>query len=310
MVGLFAVLFLFSLVLLPIGLFKPSILSFFRIPNPTRKKALAIFGGALVASFILVGVTAPPSTKDTSQVAGTAITQVPTEIPSPTIEPSATPIPLNLEFVTVKRVVDGDTISLENGKVVRYIGIDTPETVDPRKPVQCYAKEASARNKELVEGQVVGLEKDVSETDKYGRLLRYVYKGDVLINELLVREGYAHSSSYPPDIKYQEKFRLAEQEAMENKRGLWGEVCAVTPTLVQSAPSPTKAQTGGTQGQQSQTQIGSQTQQAPASGSYTCNCSKTCPNMSCTEAQYQLNVCGCSARDNDKDGIACDVQCQ
>lgn len=306
MVGLFALLFLLSLVLLPIGLFKPSILSFFRIPNPTRKKALAIFGGSLLVSFVLVGVTAPPTVKNPSQIAGTAITQAPTEVPSPipTIEPSATSVPLNLELVSVKRVVDGDTISLENGKVVRYIGIDTPETVDPRKPVQCFGKEASARNKELVEGQIIGLEKDISETDKYGRLLRYVYKGDVLINELLVREGYAHSSSYPPDIKYQEKFRLAEQEASENTRGLWGEACVVTPTVVQATKAPTKVQTGGTQGQQSQTQ------QVPATGSYTCNCSKTCPNMSCAEAQYQLNVCGCSARDADKDGIACDTQCQ
>ncbi len=249
-----------------------------------------------------------PSVKNTTQIAGIAATSnpitipssTPTSIPKPTIEPSATPIPLNLEFVKVERVVDGDTISIEGGKVVRYIGIDTPETVDPRKPVQCYAKEASARNKELVEGQIVGLEKDVSETDKYNRLLRYIYKDNILINELLVREGYARSSSYPPDIKYQDKFRLAEQEARDNKRGLWGDVCNVTPTQTKPpTPTPVKNPTGNTQGQQN-----------ADPGSYVCNCSKTCPNLSCAEAQYQLNVCGCSQRDADDDGIACDVQCQ
>lgn len=83
-------------------------------------------------------------------------------------------------FPKVVRVIDGDTIEIEGGDRVRYIGIDTPETVDPRKPVQCYGQEASNKNKELVEGKTVELEKDVSETDKYGRLLRYVWLGDML----------------------------------------------------------------------------------------------------------------------------------
>ena len=113
----------------------------------------------------------------------------------------------------VSRVVDGDTIKLENGETVRYIGIDTPETVDPRKPVQCFGKEASGKNRELVEGREVRLVKDISETDKYKRILRYVYIGDVFVNDYLVRNGYAHASSYPPDVKYQDQFREAEQEA-------------------------------------------------------------------------------------------------
>lgn len=310
MSGLFALLFLLSLILLPIGLIKPTILSRFHIQNPSRRKALLVFGGSLLLFFILTGITAPPPLKSTTltfNVSPSPInTLIPSLSPSPSIEPSVTAISLNLEFVTVKRVVDGDTISLENGKVVRYIGIDTPETVDPRKPVQCFAKEASARNKELVEGQIVGLEKDVSETDKYGRLLRYVYKGDVLVNEMLVREGYAHSSTYPPDVKYQEKFLQAEQEARTNNLGLWGEVCATTPTSSQSITYPTNTQIN----KPVPTNSGNQIKQIPASGSYVCDCSKTCTKMSCPEAQYQLNVCGCSARDADKDGTACDSQCQ
>jgi len=127
------------------------------------------------------------------------------------------------ETAIVERVVDGDTIVLDTGETVRYIGIDTPETVDPRREVQCFGKEASEKNKELVLGKKVRLEKDVSDTDRYGRILRYVYISDVLINEQLVREGFALSSSYPPDVKYQERFDMAEREARENNRGLWGE---------------------------------------------------------------------------------------
>ena len=124
--------------------------------------------------------------------------------------------------VSVSRVVDGDTIEIEGGEKVRYIGIDTPEVVDPRKPVQCFGKEASNKNKELVDGKRIRLEKDVSETDKYGRLLRYIFVGDLFVNEVLVKEGYAFSSTYPPDVKYQSIFVEAEKEAREANRGLWG----------------------------------------------------------------------------------------
>lgn len=191
----------------------------------------------------------------------------------------------------VARVVDGDTIKLESGEVLRYIGIDTPETVDPRMPVQCYGKESSAKNKELVEGKEVKLEKDVSETDRYGRLLRYVWLGDMLINEYLVREGYAQSSSYPPDVKYQNRFIEAQRLARAENKGLWGNSCN-TPS-----PEPVKTTTP--------TQPVTQT-----SGTYTCNCSKSCTQMSsCDEAYYQLNTCGCSARDGDQDGVPCESLC-
>lgn len=121
----------------------------------------------------------------------------------------------------VIKVTDGDTITLATGQKVRYIGIDTPETKHPTKGVQCFGKEASDKNKELVEGKEITLEKDVSETDRYGRLLRYVYIDGVFINDYLVREGYAHASAYPPDVKFAEQFRQAEKEAREHNRGLW-----------------------------------------------------------------------------------------
>ncbi len=129
--------------------------------------------------------------------------------------------PQTSEEATVLRVIDGDTIELSDKRRIRYIGIDTPETVDPRKPVQCFGKEASNENKRLVEGKSVRLEKDISETDQYGRLLRYVYVDNTFVNDYLVRQGFAHASTFPPDVKYADKFREAQAEAQENNRGLW-----------------------------------------------------------------------------------------
>ncbi len=125
----------------------------------------------------------------------------------------------------VTRVVDGDTIEIDTGQKVRYIGMNTPETVAPNRPVECYGHEASARNKALVEGKMVTLEKDVSDKDTYGRLLRYVWIGDTMINEVLVREGYAQVATYPPDVKYKDRFIAIQREAMAAERGLWGSVC-------------------------------------------------------------------------------------
>jgi micrococcal nuclease len=128
----------------------------------------------------------------------------------------------------VTRVVDGDTIEVEIDAVeydLRYIGVDTPETVHPREPVECYGPEASAFNGQLVEDKVVGLEKDVSETDGFGRLLRYVWLGDEMVNATLVREGYAQAVTYPPDVKHQETFTALQEEARIAERGFWGSVC-------------------------------------------------------------------------------------
>lgn len=127
----------------------------------------------------------------------------------------------NEQAVKVSRIIDGDTIELENGQKVRYLNIDTPETVDPRKPVQCFGKEASEKNRELVEGKIVRLEKDVTDKDKYGRLLRYVWVGETMINLELVKLGYARIYTYPPDVKYQKEILSAEKTAREQKLGLW-----------------------------------------------------------------------------------------
>jgi len=129
------------------------------------------------------------------------------------------------ETARVVRIVDGDTIDVAiAGETyrVRYIGIDAPESVRPDSPVEWMGPEASEANRRLVEGKTVRLERDVSETDRFGRLLRYVWVGDVMINAELVRLGYANAGAYPPDVKYQEVLRRAEREARDAGRGLWG----------------------------------------------------------------------------------------
>jgi micrococcal nuclease len=125
------------------------------------------------------------------------------------------------DLYRVERVIDGDTIKLSSGERVRYIGIDTPETKHPKKPVQYFGKEAYEANKKLVEGKKVRLEFDVQKRDRYGRLLAYVYVDDVFVNAWLVKNGFAYSYTYPPNIKYQELFVKLQKEARENKRGLW-----------------------------------------------------------------------------------------
>ncbi|OGG05069.1 hypothetical protein A2Z33_07360 [Candidatus Gottesmanbacteria bacterium RBG_16_52_11] len=129
------------------------------------------------------------------------------------------------EMVRVLRVIDGDTIMVEPDTAVRYIGIDTPEMTGPDSTGRCYGLQAKAKNESLVSGRTVQLVRDVSETDRYGRLLRYVYVGNTMINELLVREGYARVSTYPSDVTYQQLFLEAERYARQEHLGLWGNDC-------------------------------------------------------------------------------------
>lgn len=162
--------------------------------------AVAIFAGFYTAGQLIRGVTLPAKNN-------AAIT-------SRTSDEG--------EWARVARAIDGDTIELQNGERVRYIGMDAPEAVDLQKPVQCFGPEATERNRELVLGKSVWLAKDISEHDKYGRFLRYVWAGDVLVNLELVKEGYALALAVPPDIKYREDIDAAEREAKTASAGLWG----------------------------------------------------------------------------------------
>lgn len=132
------------------------------------------------------------------------------------------PSPNGETSVTVKRVVDGDTFESTDGKKVRMIGIDTPETVKPNHPVEPYGKEASQFAKQLLEGKTVTLRFDVEPYDKYNRLLAYVYLPEgTFVNDKLVREGYARIMTIPPNVAFADQFLAAEREAREHRRGLW-----------------------------------------------------------------------------------------
>lgn len=174
-----------------------------------KKKIVSILGGCMVlfAATAFNYLKIPQTTKIQNQP--------PVNISTPSFSTSS---PQYL----VTRIVDGDTIQIETGQKVRYIGMNTPESVDPRKPVECFGKEASEKNKELVLNKKVYLIKDVSETDKYGRLLRYVYLEDgTFINSELVKQGYASVMTVPPDVKYSALFLDFQKQAKDSKLGLW-----------------------------------------------------------------------------------------
>ncbi len=128
----------------------------------------------------------------------------------------------NMERTVVQRVIDGDTVVISGGERVRMIGINTPESVKEAGDIEYFGKEASKYTEEELEGKTIYMEKDVSDRDDYGRLLRYIYLEDgTFYNEKIVKEGYAYAGTYPPDIKYNEILYNAEAYARDNNLGLW-----------------------------------------------------------------------------------------
>jgi micrococcal nuclease len=123
----------------------------------------------------------------------------------------------------VERVVDGDTIVLRGGERVRYIGVDTPESVKPGTPVQCFAKAASHANERLVAGERVRLAYDAEPRDRYGRTLAYVHRerDGLFVNAELVRRGYAVPLTIPPNVAHAGEFRRLARTARRDGRGLW-----------------------------------------------------------------------------------------
>jgi micrococcal nuclease len=125
----------------------------------------------------------------------------------------------------VTRVVDGDTVEADiDGREedVRYIGVDTPESVKPDSPVECFGPEAADFNRKLVEGETVRLELGEEQRDPYDRLLAYVYVDDTFVNAELVRHGYATTLTIPPNDRFADRFAELEREAGAAGRGLWG----------------------------------------------------------------------------------------
>jgi len=176
----------------------------------------------------------------------------PVVAPSSLSSPAAVSVPVDPlpSFVPVTKVVDGDTFDvLLDGKTerIRLIGIDTPETVDPRKPVQCFGVEASKTAKALLTGKRVRLESDPTQDDRdvYGRLLRYAYVEDgPFFNEYTIAQGYAHEYTYEIPYQFQQAFRDAERAARETGRGLWAEdACPLSPVAAAASAAPAAVHT-------------------------------------------------------------------
>lgn len=132
-------------------------------------------------------------------------------------------VPLNSgAMVVVERVVDGDTLLLANGERVRLLGVNTPETKHPSKPVEPFGEEASAFTRAMVEGRTVRLELDRERRDAYGRILAYVYIDQRFLNEELIRAGLSFAQTrFPYSEQMKRRFKLAEAEARTHRRGLW-----------------------------------------------------------------------------------------
>lgn len=190
-----------------------------KIPSFSKKKIIAslISAVAFLIVFVFFG-------EDYSQ-----------KVTVPEIKTSTVVVAPPPGMYRVMKVVDGDTIqvsatgTLDDVETVRFIGINTPETVDPRKEVECFGYEASNKTKSLLTDKNVFLERDATQgdRDKYGRLLRYVILEDKTnVNQYLIQEGYAYEYTYKTTYKYRTMFKEAQTYAEEHNKGLWADgVC-------------------------------------------------------------------------------------
>lgn len=250
-------------------------------------------------------------------------------------EPASAP-----ELFDVVKVIDGDTITIklgERNETVRLIGIDTPETNDPRTAVQCFGKEATAKLKAVI-GKRVSIEKDAGEgeRDKYDRLLAYAYTEEGLhLNKYLVEQGYAYEYTYDDPYKYQKEFKDAEADAKAAERGLWAPDACPEPKKAVPAKAPAQPAAAAivTEPKIVEKKVESEEIEAvkeepkkkepepepekeeeeASSSSYTCSSNKyNCSDFSThAEAQAVFDQCGGADNDvhkldNNKDGEACE----
>jgi endonuclease YncB( thermonuclease family) len=214
------------------------------------------------------------------------------------------------KYYQVTKVVDGDTIAVNlegKSETIRLIGINTPETVDPRKPVECFGIEASNKAKELLSGQQVSLESDASQDDrdKYGRLLRYIKTQNGLFYNLeIIKQGYAYEYTYNVPYKYRNEFKAAENYARTNKLGLWADGACGQSNIDNSSAIPVapKATNDDTPARSAP----APTQCECSSNLYNCGDFKTQ-----AEAQTLFECCGGTGHDihrldSDKDGKVCE----
>lgn len=278
----------------------------------TAKKAIFLVVGFLIFAFSVDSLDSSKTAKQAPDQKSALEIKTESEVKAETpIVAEATQIEApapEKTLYSVLKVVDGDTVAVEiDGKqeVLRLIGINTPETVDPRKPVECFGKEASNKAKEILTGKKVSIEADSTQgdLDKYNRPLRYVYLEDgTNFNKMMIEEGYAYEYTYNTPCKYQADFKEAERKAREEKRGLWADdTCngSLTKGTVSETPAPAtiKAEI-------------EPTSQNTSSSSGSCAGKTKCGQMTnCQEAKFYLNNCGVSRLDGDKDGVPCETLC-
>jgi Micrococcal nuclease (thermonuclease) homologs len=275
--SIFTLTFLLSIICLIAGLIKPALFSRFSGNAVSKRKTIALVTfGVILISFMGVVIFAPPATVQDNSALTSSVQQpreddaneivvgqgdakseeheatvIPaSEVKNNSTQPQQEIIPTD-DLFSITSVVDGDTFKADiSGAVqtIRVIGIDTPETVDPRKPVECFGVEASNKAKAVLSGQKVRLEYDPTqgELDKYGRSLRHVFLQDgTNFGLLMIKDGYAHEYTYAVPYKYQSEFKAAQKQAMEKKAGLWGDICQSATAVETPNTSLAPAQSDG-----------------------------------------------------------------
>ncbi len=250
--ALLGFLFFISFIALIVGLIKPKWV--IRWGEPTRKKALLTYGMAAIAFMVISAIFFPPETKIASNDVNKATLTTTTSVQGAAKSNTATTTKINKSIIEpssiktietkVVRTIDGDTIEVElNGKIekVRLIGVDTPETHHPTKPVEPYGMEAENYTRSQLDGKTIYLEMDVQERDKYGRILAYVWLSQPdkindaeistkMFNAHLLLDGYAQLLTIPPDVKYADYFTRYQSQAREQNKGLWSPLVTTTTT--------------------------------------------------------------------------------
>ncbi|MFA6018568.1 MAG: thermonuclease family protein, partial [Patescibacteria group bacterium] len=221
--------FMFSVPALILGMIAPRVYGRFFKNGVTRGKIAKVLGAVMLGSFIIGIATAPPvESKPTEAVTETESPAEANQGATVAEQEAGTEAEPAITSKVIK-VVDGDTVTVETNGVretIRIIGINTPETVDPRKPVECFGQEASARAHELLDNQTVTLEADSTqgERDKYDRLLRYVFLSNGSdFGKQMISEGYAYEYTYSTPYKYQQDYKTSQSDAENAKRGLWAD---------------------------------------------------------------------------------------
>ncbi len=347
MFAFFMLVFMFSVPALILGMIAPRVYGRFFKNGVTRGKIAKALGAIMFGSLI-IGVAIAPPVEDKPTEIVTETKTVPTNEQSAAIVERATGTETSPNTTSkVIKVVDGDTVTVETNGVretIRIIGINTPETVDPRKPVECFGQEASSRAHTLLDNQTVTLEADSTqgERDKYDRLLRYVFLPDGSdFGKQMISEGYAYEYTYSTPYKYQQDYKTSQSDAENAERGLWADgVCsdatgdsgtpqeATTTTDTSSQSSNTAPATDSTTNAESTTATTTTTEAPPttapvipesASPTTTTSCSCSSNSYNCgdftthAEAQAVHDCCMTQVGydvhkldGTDNDGLACE----